>query len=69
VKWNVLCFVYILQYRVVGIYINRSEYAGFILQQIFDSHINGIFCSNFVGVCRKCCTNFFSEVLFDLKIC
>ena len=52
-KWNVLCFIYVLKYRVIGIYINKSGYAGFILQQIIDSHINGMFCSNFVGVCRK----------------
>jgi len=38
---------------VIGIYINRSGYADFIWQQISDSHINRMFCSNFVGVRRK----------------
>ena len=63
-------FVYVLKYRVRGIYINRSGYAGFILQQISVSHINGMFCSNFVGVCRKVLYRLYlCQVLFDLIIC
>jgi hypothetical protein len=36
-----------------SIYINRSGYAVCILQQIINSHINGMLYSDFVGVWRR----------------